>query len=595
MIEHRLNLTDFIDREALSEIQESFSAVTKVAVSFRDREGELIIPPSRPGDFCRLIQSTPAGAEACASSNREAAKMAGLGGREARKCHAELYQYAVPIELNGERLGTITMGDRPREKLSEKQIAEIAERYELDEGELGRAAESQLLWSDEQMSNCIRLLSMLSNNVARICYQEHILRERLGELGALYDLTGQLGGTEDLTETLAKLAKSIVEITNSKACSLRILNAESKELEIKARYGFSKTYLTKGSVKLSDSQVDSEALGGEPVYIADMASDRRVLYQQEAKSEGLASGLVLGMVYKGEAVGVIHLYTGARHEFGRFEVALLRAVASVAAAAIENARLYSDWLQAKDMERQVHLAAAVQRQMIPQKAPEIAGLELAGIYVPCLGLAGDFYDYIDLPEGNLGIAVADVSGKGVAASLRMASTRATLRAQVGTVFKISEVMRNVNEAFCRDVDPMDMVTPFVSMFYGVVDMGNGRLTYANAGHEPPLLLRDGKVVHLGEGGPVLGIDLASTYYEDVVELRAGDVMVICTDGLIEAMNFQFEQFGSKRVLEAAQAKLNDSAEHIAKHLLWEMRRFTGLTERLDDITIVVAKIGQGGD
>ncbi len=587
-----MKLTDFIDRQALREIQEGFSAATNVAVSFRDRQGKLIIPPSRPGGFCKLVQSTPAGAKACVASNRSAAKTAGLGHRRARKCHAGLYQYTVPIELDSEQLGTITMGDRPKKHLSKKQIGEIAQRYGLKTEELDKAAEALLLWSDEQMSNCIRLLSVLSNNVARICYQEYILRERLGELGALYDLTGQLSGTQDLEQTLKNLAKSIVAITKSKACSLRILDRQSKELQIKARYGFSKKYLTKGSVTLSESQIDSAALSGQPVYIADMTSDPRVLYRPEARAEGLASGLALGMMYKGEAVGVIHLYTAKRKEFGRFELGLLQAVASVAAAAIENARLYSDSLQAKEMERQVRLATAVQMQMIPAKAPERAGLELAGIYVPCLGLAGDFYDYIDLPQGNLGIAVADVSGKGVAASLRMASTRATLRAQVGKVFEISEVMQNVNEAFCRDVDPTDMVTPFVSMFYGVVDMANWRLTYANAGHEPPLLLREGKVVHLGEGGPVLGIDPASTYYQDVVQLRAGDVLVICTDGLIEAINFQAEQFGSKRVLQAAQAKVKDSAEHIAKHILWEMRRFTGLTERMDDITIVVAKIGE---
>ena len=586
-----MKLTDFIDRKALQEMQEGFSAATSVAVSFRDWQGKLIIPPSRPGEFCELIQSTPDGAKACVASNRSAAKTAGLGHRRARKCHAGMYQYTVPIELDGEQLGTITMGDRPKQHLSENQITDIARRYGLKTEELSKAQEALLLWSDEQMDSCIRLLTVLSNNVARICYQEYVLRERLGELGALYDLTGQLSGTQNLDETLKKLAESIVKITKSKACSLRILSSQSSELQSKARYGFSEKYLTKGIVKLSESQIDSAALSGEPVYIADMASDPRVLYRQEARAEGLASGLALGMMYKGQAVGVIHLYTAKRKKFGRFELALLRAVASVAAAAIENARLYSDSLQAKEMERQVHMAAAVQRQMIPQRAPELAGLDLAGIYVPCLGLAGDFYDYIDLPKGNLGIAVADVSGKGVAASLRMASTRATLRAQVGKVFEIREVMQNVNEAFCRDVDPMDMVTPFVSMFYGVVDMTNRRMTYANAGHEPPLLLRDGKVVHLGEGGPVLGIDPASTYYHDVVQLRVGDVLVICTDGLIEAINFQAEQFSSKRVLEAAQAKVDQSAEYIAKHILWEMRRFTGLTERMDDVTIVVAKIG----
>ena len=150
-------------------------------------------------------------------------------------------------------------------------------------------------------------------------------------MGALYDLTGQLSGTQDLEQTLKNLAKSIVAITKSKACSLRILDQQSKELQIKARYGFSKKYLTKGSVTLSESQIDSAALSGEPVYIADMASDPRVVYRPEAKAEGLASGLALGMMYKGQAVGVIHLYTAKRKEFGRFELGLLQAVASTAA------------------------------------------------------------------------------------------------------------------------------------------------------------------------------------------------------------------------------------------------------------------------
>ena len=587
-----LKLTDFIDRKALREIQESFAAVADVAVSFRDGQGNLIIPPSRPGMFCEHIQSTLDGAKACAASNRAAAKAAASSAEpQASLCHAGMCQYAAPIEMEGRRLGTITMGDTPRKRLTKQQLHELAERYGLNEDQLAEAAGTLTLWSDKRMRNSIRLLSVLSNNMARICYQEFVLRERLGELGSLYDLTGQLSDTHGLDRMLNDLAKSIVRLTRAKACSLRILNRQTNELQIRARYGFSKDYIMKGALKLSESKIDSAALAGGPVYIPDMVNDPRVLYPRQARSEGLASGLALAMVYKAQPVGVIHLYTAEHKKFGRFELALLRAVASVAAAAIESARLYDESLQAKDMERQVRLAAAVQRQMIPQKAPDKPGLDLAGIYVPCLELAGDFYDYLDLPGGNLGIAVADVSGKGVAASLRMASTRATLRAQVEEVFEISSIMRSVNRAFCRDVDPEDMVTPFVSMFYGVIDMSSQRLTYANAGHEPPLLLRDGQVVHLSEGGPVLGIDLASTYYQDVVELRQGDVMVICTDGLIEAMDFQGRQFGPGRVLAAALEKTQDTAEHIAKHILWQMRRFTGLAERIDDVTIVVAKIG----
>ena len=286
MIEEKLQLTDFIDREALREIQESFSAVSNTAVSFRDPRGKLIIEPSRPGSFCQLIQSSPSGAKACAASNRAAAKTAGLGHPQACRCHAGLYQFAAPIAMEGQRLGTITMGDRPKKPLSKKQIHELAKHYGINEEELAESAKTLPLWSDPQMVSCIRLLSVLSNNVARICYQEYVLRERLGELGGLYDLTGQLSGTEDLNETLDGLAKSIVRLTKAKACSLRILNRHSNELEIRARYGFSKNYLKKGPVKLDKSRIDMAALSGEPVYIADMANDSRVMYRDQAKEEG---------------------------------------------------------------------------------------------------------------------------------------------------------------------------------------------------------------------------------------------------------------------------------------------------------------------
>src|SRR6185503_7660862 len=137
----------------------------------------------------------------------------------------------------------------------------------------------------------------------------------------------------------------------------------------------------------------------------------------------------VGMRYKGKAIGVLRVYTAQEQAFSPLRIDLLKGVAAQAAAAIENARLLTESLEAYALEKQVRMAADVQHRMIPQKPPEVPGIDLASVYVPCFTLGGDFYDFIPLPDDNLGVAIADVSGKGVPASLIMASVRAFLRAQ----------------------------------------------------------------------------------------------------------------------------------------------------------------------
>ena len=152
------------------------------------------------------------------------------------------------------------------------------------------------------------------------------------------------------------------------------------------------------------------------------------------------------------------------HRHLQFEVSLLQAIAAQAAAAIVNARLDEEAARAWTMRRQLRLAGEVQRQMIPANPPQIDGLDIAATYVPCFELAGDFYDFIDLPPDNTGIAVCDVVGKGVRASLLMASIRATLRAHAAYLYSMSEIVGNVNRSLCADTQIGD----FATMFYGVI-------------------------------------------------------------------------------------------------------------------------------
>ena len=202
-------------------------------------------------------------------------------------------------------------------------------------------------------------------------------------------------------------------------------------------------------------------------------------------------------------------------------------------------------------------------------------------------LAGDFYDFIDL-EGNLGLVVGDVVGKGVAASLMMASVRASLRAYAQDLYDLDEVIARVNERLAADT----LDSEFATLWYGVLDPNTLRLTYCNAGHDPPILVRNGEMHCLDTGGMIVGVDAGQTYDKAIFDLAPGDRLLLYTDGLPDAMSFDQEKFGRGRIEQAFLEAADGSATDIVNHMLWSMRRFTGLRRSLDDTTIVVVKVGE---
>jgi len=233
----------------------------------------------------------------------------------------------------------------------------------------------------------------------------------------------------------------------------------------------------------------------------------------------------------------------------------------------------------------------VQQRMIPQHPPQLPGLDLAAIYVPAYTLGGDFYDFIELPDNNLGIVLADVSGKGVPASLTMAAVRAALRAQVDNVYYLYEVMHRLNLMLVRDTRDSE----FVTLFYGVYNAATRRLTYCNAGHAPPVILRKGTLIELASDNMVLGVNPDEPYKQSVIDLVPGDTLLIYTDGATDAMNVRKEQFGKQRLMEAyARGGAQGGAEIVAQNILWELRKFAGITRRTDDVTMIVARVGGRG-
>jgi serine phosphatase RsbU (regulator of sigma subunit) len=569
----KLRLTDFMDLPTLQEIQDSFAAVANVKATITDADGNLLTQPTPTREFLRRQKAL--------AEDEETVVADPAGGPQ-----KEGAEYVAPIIVNNQRLGTIRMtANGALAGIDEAKLAALAVKAGIEPRQLKSLATS-LLRAKQSRPAAIQFLFLLANAIARLCFQEFQLRQRINELTAVYNVTMMLSEARDLNKVLQKTAEVVCDVMECKASSIRLVDAEKDELVIAAVHNLSPEYLNKGRIRLSTAEIDRIALSAKGFeYVRNMATDPRVQYPQESARERNVSMLSAGMRYKGKPIGVLRVYTDEERHFSPFQTDLLKAVAAQAAAAIENARLLAETIEAEEMEKQVRLAADVQQRMIPQAAPKLPKVDFASVYVPCYTLGGDFYDFIPLPDDNLGLVVADVSGKGVPASLIMASVRAALRAHVDNTYYLYEVIRRVNLMLCRDTRPEE----FVTLFYGVLDARNRRLTYCNAGHPPGLLRRGDNLIELASDNMVLGVNPDEQYKQAVIDLKADDVLLLYTDGLTDAANFKGERFGRQRLNDAFHNA--ERAETVAQSILWDLRKFVGLSKATDDVTMIVTKMG----
>ncbi|MGA2915530.1 MAG: GAF domain-containing SpoIIE family protein phosphatase [Sedimentisphaerales bacterium] len=406
----------------------------------------------------------------------------------------------------------------------------------------------------------------------------------------IYQLTTLVAGGFALGDVLDKLARAAVEITGVSACSIRLLDDETGELKMRSTFGLSEEYRNKGPVT-KDDPVIKAAFAGQAVIIDDMGDDDRVKYKQASKKEGIVSQLTVKMEFKNKPVGVLRLYRPTYGGFTENDISLARSVASQCAVAITNAKYYARAIQGEQVAQQVKLAGIIQRRMIPQTAPKMPGLNIASAYKPCFGIGGDLYNFIKLDDDNLVIAIADVIGKGVPAALMMSSFRGMILAYADGGHKrhpLSEIIHKLNATACSECRDGE----FITLFYAIINTTAKTITYSNCGHEPALLLRQGKIRELKKGGLVLGVMKNAVYEIETVELKAGDRLLFYTDGLIDAVNFSGKTWGVQNLYKTFRRYAAASAEEIVNNILAYRRRFIGLAKQVDDTSIVAIKVAK---
>lgn len=346
------------------------------------------------------------------------------------------------------------------------------------------------------------------------------------------------------------------------------------------------SHLRLARVPLGEGLVGHGASLLEAVHVRDL---REYLPQAGEGVEGHVSVMLSPLRYAGKDIGVLAVTRlQSEGDFTKNDFAVFRSVAEQSSFAIGNARVHRDANEKKAIEGELKNAAEVQRVLLPKDDPIVAGFRVNGKNIPARLISGDYYDYIELNDGRLGVVVADVSGKGVSAGLLMAMCRSLLRAVSKSNASPSAVLGAVNRYIFPDIRE-DM---FISMIYGILEPENGTMTFTRAGHEPALIYRKSSsgVEVVRPKGLALGIDAGGVFErvtEDMtVKLESGDCVLLFTDGVKEAMNEQQEEFGLERLAETFQEAAKMGAEAVVTSVQEAVNAFTGEDAQMDDVTIV---------
>lgn len=418
------------------------------------------------------------------------------------------------------------------------------------------------------------------------CRAEDQLRASAAELSFVADLSEMLSGEQNLQTVLDRIVAETARAMKCRYGSLRLYDPVSETLSVVAVHNLSGGYVRADVRKRAEAPIDDEALRGKMVYIEDAQTDPRIPDRVHARDIGIVSGLITGIFYHGRPIGVLRVYADHKRKFRVPHRNLLRAVASQAGIAIVNARLLEDRLRASELNRQLELAGEVQARMIRARPRVDPRIETAVIFEPSSHVGGDFCDVFALPDGRLAACIGDVVGHGVPAALLMASVRGAIRSYAETCSDLAEIMTRLGRYVFRETSTAE----FVTMVLLAIDPRSGELTYCCAGHEPPLIAHDGSIRAHESGGLVLGIDPNERYVEDRFILAPGDTVLLYTDGVVEAMDFANQIFGRERLTESLRQHATGGLDQLLRQIRWDIRRFVGLAEQSDDLTMVALRL-----
>ena len=420
----------------------------------------------------------------------------------------------------------------------------------------------------------------------------------LRQITALLEGLRALGSGRVLDDVLSLVLDSAIEVGGAERGFIMLAPA-SGELEFKMGRGRGRQTLSGSSFATSRKIPDEVFRTGEPRLVADLLDGELANVHMGTVALGIRNVLCVPLklvryVDTAEAAGdqgrIGVLYLDSREKgllMSSSTRTALETFATEAAVAIENARLYRETMEKARMEQEMRIAAEIQQALLPKIGRAGTYFAAAAASLPCRSIGGDFYDYVDLPDGAVGFALGDVAGKGPPAALLSAMMQGMFAAQAASSDRPAQTISRVNLALYR----RGIESRFVTLMYGTL-AEDGTLTYCNAGHNPPLVIsRDGAIRRLDCGGPIVGLFEAATFDEETVRLAPGDWLIVFSDGVSEAMSAAGDEYGDDRIVEVVQRSASLGPQQLLEALFADVRKFATGAAQSDDITAMVLRYG----
>jgi len=490
--------------------------------------------------------------------------------------HAEIERVGMQYLLRdrGSRYGTFVNGEQVTERSLEHG----------DRIRLGRTDGIELVFMTEASTRASGLREAASD------------AGDLRQMAAILNGLRALGTGRVLEEVLTLVLDSALDVTKAERGFI-MLAKPGGELEFKIARGLGRVTLP-GTFFTTSSKIPREVFTtGQSRIVGDLMEGNLAGMHDGTIAIGIRHVLCVplsvspmsGESSRPHVIGVLYLDGRERSTMlSQATRSSLEAFATQAALAIDSARLYAESAEKARLDRDLRIAADIQRALLPEPTYQSATGSLAASSIPCRTVGGDFFDYVEVGDGRLGFALGDVAGKGPPAALLAASVQSNFAAQAPVTTDPADTMARVNKALLRRA----IEARFATMFYGVVSP-DGRLRYCNAGQEPPLVIRRDGIAWLEVGGPVLGLLSIATYESDAVSLEPGDLVVVCSDGVTEARNLSGEEFGRERLVDVLARAHGAKPEAALDTLLEAIRKYSEGAAQGDDITALVLRYGGG--
>jgi serine phosphatase RsbU (regulator of sigma subunit) len=402
-------------------------------------------------------------------------------------------------------------------------------------------------------------------------------RVAAAQVSALVRAGNELASHRPLPELFRFILDLAIQAVNADRGVL--LTVEETELVVRANKG--------EGFHISRAVRDRVLNSGSSVLVRDTSIDDAFRERRSIVEQNIRTLMAVPLQTQNQIIGIIYVDSPSLlREFTKDDLSVLTVMANVAAIRIEQTRFAEIEQARRLLARDLDQAAEIQRSFLPSVAPTVRGLDLAGHNAPCRTVGGDYYDFFRYGESRVAMVLGDVSGKGMPASLLMMGLQARVQVLIEEPKSLAEVMTRLNRITSANCPS----NRFISLFFCILDGDTGELTYCNAGHNPPLIVRkSGEVEEITGGGPVLGILRSIEYHEQRVHLDEGDTLVIYSDGVTEAADVQGEEFDTPRLGETVARYRTQGAGQILNEVNRAVAEFTAGAPQSDDITLIVAR------